>query len=58
MEEKTADNDFAERNLEPRNILSKYLKTRISDITKNNYGGFTGHYLVELSIIEEHDDHS
>jgi hypothetical protein len=37
---------------------SKYLKTRISDITKNNHGGFNGHRLVGLSIIEEHDDHS
>jgi len=119
MEEKTANNDFAERNLEPRNILnkyysvqfsingydpvymfklrdssynglcilvkedsdvlkclrvnetinmeynpsasqgnSKYLKTMISDITKNKHGGFTGHCLVGLSIIEAHDNHS
>ena len=36
---------------------SKLFKTRISDITRNNSGGFTGHYLVELSIIEEHDGH-
>lgn len=35
----------------------KFLKTRISDITKNNNGGFTGHCLVGLSIIEGHDDH-
>lgn len=119
MEEKTANNDFTERHLEPRNILNKYysvqfsingydpvymfklrdfsynglcilvkedsdvlkclkvnetinmeynptasqgtskfLKTRISDIERNNYGGLTGHCLVGLSIIEEHDDHS
>lgn len=35
---------------------NKLLKTRISDISKNNYGGFTGHYLVGLSIIDEHSD--
>ncbi|MBW2603244.1 MAG: hypothetical protein JRE28_02860 [Deltaproteobacteria bacterium] len=113
MEEKTANNDFAERNIDPRNILNKYysvqfsisghdpvymfklrdfsynglcilvkeesdalkclkvnetirmeynpsasqgtskfLKTRISDIKKNDHGGFTGHFLVGLSIIE------
>ena len=37
---------------------SKLLKTRISDITKNKHGGFTGHCLVGLSIVEEHDNHS
>ena len=119
MEENTVNNDFAEKNLDPRNILNKYysvqfsingldpvymfklrdssynglcilvkedsdvlkclkvnetinmeynpspsqgtikyLKTIISDITKNNHGGFTGHCLVGLSIIEGHDDHS
>jgi hypothetical protein len=119
MEEKTANNNFSERNLEPRYILnkyysvqfslngyepvymfklrdfyynglcilvkedsdvlkclkvnetinmeynpsasqgtSKYLKTRISDITKDNHNGFTGHCLVWLSVIETHDDHS
>ncbi|MBU0768786.1 MAG: hypothetical protein KJ687_06825 [Proteobacteria bacterium] len=30
MEEKTADNDFAERKLEPRNILSKYYSVQLS----------------------------
>jgi len=119
MEEKAANNNFAERNLEPRYILnkyysvqfsinghdpvymfklrdfyynglcilvkedsdvlnclkvnetinmqfnpstsqgtSKYLKTRISDITNNNREGFNGHCLVGLAIIQEHDDHS
>lgn len=113
MEEKIDNDDFAERSLDPRNILNKYysvqfsingqdpvymfklrdlsynglgilvkedsevlrclkvnetinmeynslasqgtsefLKTRISDIKKNNNGGFTGHFLVGLSIIE------
>jgi hypothetical protein len=37
---------------------SKFLKTRISDITKNRHGGLTGHCLVRLSIIEDHDNHS
>ncbi len=119
MVEKTANYDFAERNLEPNNILNKYysvqfsinrhdpiymfklrdvsynglcilvkedsdvlkclkvnetinmeynpsasqgtsklIKTRISGIKKNNHDGFTGHCLVGLSIIEEHDDRS
>lgn len=119
MKKKTDNNNFAERNIEPRHILdkyysvqfsingydpvymfklrgssyndlcilvkedsnvlkclkvnetinmeyntlaaqgtSRYLKTRISDIRKNNCRGFTGHYLVGLSIVEGHDDHS
>lgn len=36
---------------------NKLFKTRISDISKNNFGGFTGHYLVGLSIIDEHNEH-
>ena len=36
----------------------KFMKTKISDIRKNNYEGFSGHCLVQLSIMmEEHDDH-
>ena len=37
---------------------SKFLKTRINDITKDHCGGFSGHRLVELSIIDEYDDRS
>lgn len=48
-------------NMEYNSLASKgsnkLLKTRISDISKNNYGGFSGHYLVGLSIIDEHNDY-
>jgi hypothetical protein len=37
---------------------SKLLSTRIRDITKSHYGCFTGHSLVGLSIIDEHDMHA
>jgi hypothetical protein len=37
--------------------FNKFLKTRISDISKKNNGDFAGHYLIGLSIIGEHNDH-
>lgn len=45
-----------EYNLPESPGSSKFLKTRIREISNKNYGCFTGHSLVGLSIIDEHND--